>query len=124
MEAYLRDFAGGVSLATDMLCVIAVAIGGALTLAAVGKAIIERRFNQVEHRRSIVLRFGRWIILALEFSLGGLIARTTIAPTWDDLGQLAAIGAIRVGLSFFLRRDLERFASDGGALHPSRDPRG
>ena len=32
-----------------------------------------------------------------------------IAPTWDDIGQLAAIAAIRTFLNYFLERDLEAF---------------
>lgn len=33
--------------------------------------------------------------------------RTAIAPTWNDIGPLAAIAVIRTGLNFFLERDLE-----------------
>jgi len=32
--------------------------------------------------------------------------RSAIAPTWDDIGQLAAIAAIRTFLNYFLERDL------------------
>jgi len=34
-------------------------------------------------------------------------ARTAIAPTWDQIGQLAAIAAIRTGLNYFLNKDVE-----------------
>ncbi|PNU04016.1 DUF1622 domain-containing protein [Novosphingobium guangzhouense] len=60
-------------------------------------------------RRRIWMNFAQWIILALEFALGADIIRTAIAPTWDDVGKLAAIAAIRTGLSFFLERDIEAF---------------
>jgi uncharacterized membrane protein len=33
--------------------------------------------------------------------------RTVIAPTWQEIGQLAAIALIRTFLNFFLERDLE-----------------
>lgn len=32
---------------------------------------------------------------------------TAIAPSWDQIGQLAAIAAIRTGLGFFLERDID-----------------
>lgn len=60
-------------------------------------------------RRRIWMNFAQWIILALEFALGADIIRTAIAPSWDDVGKLAAIAAIRTGLSFFLERDVEAF---------------
>ena len=31
---------------------------------------------------------------------------TAIAPTWEDIGRLAAIAAIRTFLNFFLERDI------------------
>ncbi|HUD29015.1 MAG TPA: DUF1622 domain-containing protein [Novosphingobium sp.] len=58
-------------------------------------------------RREAWMRFARWILLSLEFALGADIIRTAIAPTWDDIGKLAAIAAIRTGLGFFLERDIE-----------------
>ncbi|WP_254684347.1 DUF1622 domain-containing protein [Edaphosphingomonas haloaromaticamans] len=70
-------------------------------------------------RRAIWLRFATWILLALEFALGADIIRTAVAPTWDDIGKLAAIAAIRTGLSYFLERDIESVgeppATGGGA---------
>jgi hypothetical protein len=58
-------------------------------------------------RRAVWLRFAGWILLSLEFALGADIIRTAIAPTWDDVGKLGAIAAIRTFLGFFLGRDLE-----------------
>jgi uncharacterized membrane protein len=71
--------------------------------------LVRRAFGRAGHqtRRMIWMRFAQWIILALEFALGADIIRTAIAPTWDDVGKLAAIAAIRTFLSFFLERDIE-----------------
>ncbi len=71
-------------------------------------------------RRRIWMNFAQWIILALEFALGADIIRTAIAPTWDDVGKLAAIAAIRTGLSFFLERDIEAFGP--GEKKPEAGP--
>jgi uncharacterized membrane protein len=41
------------------------------------------------------------------------VVRTVIAPTWMEIGQLAAIALIRTFLNFFLERDLEAAAKAG-----------
>jgi uncharacterized membrane protein len=46
--------------------------------------------------------------LALEFDLAADILRTAVAPTWNDIGQLAAIVVLRTALSFFLRLKIEK----------------
>jgi uncharacterized membrane protein len=35
------------------------------------------------------------------------IVRSAISPSWEQIGQLAAIAAIRTFLSYFLERDLK-----------------
>ena len=52
------------------------------------------------------LRFGRWLMLALEFQVGADILRTAVAPTWNAIAQLAAIVVIRTVLNYFLARDI------------------
>lgn len=53
------------------------------------------------------LRFGTWLALALEFQLGADILATTIAPTLEELAQLALIAVIRTFLNYFLGKELE-----------------
>ena len=52
------------------------------------------------------LRFGVWLAIALEFQLGADIVATTVAPTFEDLGKLGTIAAIRTFLNFFLNQEL------------------
>lgn len=68
------------------------------------------------------LQFGRWLALALEFELGADILRTAITPTWAEIGQLAAIAAIRTGLNYFLQQEIDRAARPGPAIAPQRSP--
>lgn len=58
-------------------------------------------------KEDIRLRFGRWLLLALELLLGADILRTAVAPTWSEIGQLAAIAAIRTVLNYFLQREID-----------------
>ena len=52
------------------------------------------------------LRLGRWLSLALEFELAADILRTAIAPSWDEIGKLAAIVVLRTLLNYFLEREI------------------
>jgi uncharacterized membrane protein len=56
------------------------------------------------------LRLARWLAVALEFTLAADILRTAVAPSWDDIGKLAAIAALRTLLNFFLQREIESAA--------------
>jgi uncharacterized membrane protein len=107
MEAVLREFASNIALAAELVCVLTVALGAALTLVRVAVVLARGKALDPASRRAIFVGFAGWIILALEFALGADIARTAIAPTWDDIGQLAAIAAIRTALNYFLEKDVE-----------------
>ena len=63
---------------------------------------LERALNHLRFFRS----FAGWLVLALEFLLAADILKTAISPTWTDIGQLAAIAAIRTFLNYSLAHDL------------------
>lgn len=54
----------------------------------------------------IRLSLGRFLTLGLEFQLAADILRTAAAPTFSQIGQLAAIATIRTALNYFLRREV------------------
>ena len=54
------------------------------------------------------IKLGHSLSLGLEFLIGADILKTAVAPSWNDIGQLAAIIAIRTVLNFFLTRELEQ----------------
>ncbi len=56
---------------------------------------------------SIRLNLGKSLAIALELLLGADILKTAIAPTWNEIGQLAAIAALRTALNYFLERELK-----------------
>ena len=61
-----------------------------------------RSFNSVQASR---LELGHSFSLALGFLIGASILKTILAPTWSDIGQLAAIIAILTNLNYFLLHD-------------------
>ncbi|HET6562345.1 MAG TPA: DUF1622 domain-containing protein [Marmoricola sp.] len=52
------------------------------------------------------LSLGRFLALGLEFQLASDVLHTAIAPTFEELGKLAAVAAIRTALNFFLAREI------------------
>jgi uncharacterized membrane protein len=85
-----------------MLCV-AVGLARTLWLAATNF----RHLNDPDVLGQLRVSFGSWLVLALEFQLGSDILSTTIAPSFEELGQLAIIAAIRTLLNYFLQKDLD-----------------
>ena len=73
----------------------------------------------IEHQnQSLRIRFGSSLTVALELLLAADILATAIAPTWDDIGKLAAIATLRTALNYFLERELknsEASPADQGA---------
>lgn len=104
METILREFAACVSMGCEVLALLAIA-AGAVEAALRAPSLVTHPGDHAIKTTAWV-RLARWLLLALEFALAADIADTAIAPTWDDIGQLAAIAAIRTLLNLFLKRDL------------------
>ena len=104
MEEWLRLVTKDVVVIIDAMALIIVAIGSAEAfftgLRAAFPAPAHRRF------REILVRYGRWLVAGLTFQLAADIVETSIAPSWQEVGQLGAIAVIRTFLNFFLERDL------------------
>lgn len=94
----------------------------------IGLAAIEATYRAVslyfffrqspeESKENIRLRLGRWLALALEFELAADILRTAIAPTWSEVGLLAAIVVLRTVLNFFLQMEIEKAAQNKTATN-------
>ncbi len=52
------------------------------------------------------LRLGRWLVAGLTFQLAADILETAVTTSWEEVGRLAAIAAIRTFLNYFLERDI------------------
>ncbi len=85
---------------------------GAVVIAAgvvVALAGLVRYFAYSEGRSftPIRLSFARYLTLALELQLAADILSTSIAPTWERIGKLAAIAVIRTALNYFLSQEMK-----------------
>ena len=55
---------------------------------------------------SVRLTLGRFLALGLEFQLASDVLRTAVAPSFRELGQLAAVAAIPTALNYFLGKEI------------------
>lgn len=103
MQAALEQLAAAASFALEAVAILVILYGA-------GEAVLDivtaTRGRTTITRRAIWLHFARWLLIGLEFALAADIVATVVAPTWDDLGQLAAIAGIRTFLNVFLERDI------------------
>ena len=110
VEELFAEGATVAALVMDAVVVVLLVFGAMEALFAL---LFRRNGSPASHlRRQVWLGFAVWIVLALEFALAADIIRTAIAPSWEAIGQLAAIAAIRTLLNWFLMRDIEGQAKE------------
>lgn len=106
----------------DVLVRLVEAAGAAVIFIGAAIAFVRFVVAGLRHRNayaftSVRLGLGRFLVLGLEFQLASDILRTAVAPGFRELGQLAAVAAIRTALNFFLGREIkeEREQLEGAA---------
>lgn len=62
---------------------------------------------------AVRLSFARFLALALELQLAADILSTAVAPSWDQIGKLAAIAVLRTALNFFLGKEIRDTEHEG-----------
>ena len=111
MEELFKSVANRIALGVELAAALLIAYGA---IEAIVDLLRPRRESApakpFHKRRQVFLRFGVWLLLALEFELAADIVRSAISPTWSDIGQLGAIAAIRTVLNYFLERDIREFS--------------
>ena len=70
------------------------------------------RIEREEKLSQVRLDLGKALALSLEFLLAADIAATAVSPSWNAVGKLAAISAIRTFLNFFLEREVRLLAKE------------
>ena len=106
MEELFRAIAQTAQLLIEGIALLVVSYGAAEGLIRLLKLAVRPSATHGA-RKEIWRRFGTWLLLGLEFALAADIIASIVSPTWQDIGQLAAIAVIRTFLNFFLERDLQ-----------------
>jgi uncharacterized membrane protein len=103
MEEAIKDAVEAVVPVVEGIGAAVIVVGVVVTFAM--WVLSELRVRPVAYEK-VRLLLGRYLALGLEFALGADILATAVSPSWDDIGQLAAIAGIRTALNYFLAREL------------------
>jgi uncharacterized membrane protein len=102
---------GRVQASVEWLRLFVEALGALVIAAGVVVVVLALLRHLVTDRGGsfipIRLSFARYLTLALELQLAADILSTSVAPTWDRIGKLAAIAVIRTALNYFLSKELQ-----------------
>ena len=60
----------------------------------------------------IRIQLGKYLALGLEFLVGKDIIESIVRPSWDDLGKLAALIALRTAVTFMLSWELKEIKQE------------
>ena len=112
MEELFKTFAGTIAILVEGIAALFIAIGAAEALWSLVLSVHVACRAGVKRRKEIWVQFAIWLLLALEFELAADVLRTAISPTWDDVGMLAAIAAIRTVLNYFLEKDIDKYMAE------------
>src|SRR4029079_5087798 len=106
MERWLIAITEDAVLVINGMALIVIVFG--TVQAFLGSVRLAFAANYPESRR-LPQRFGRLLVAGLTFQPAADILQTSVAPSWDELGKLAAVAIIRTALNYFLEHDLQNF---------------
>ncbi|CAA9524319.1 MAG: hypothetical protein AVDCRST_MAG85-3093 [uncultured Solirubrobacteraceae bacterium] len=96
--------------AVDVAVLVIEVLGALIIVAGVGRVTVPAvlgalnpAWGNIEDAR---LSLARALLLGLEFEVAADVLATAIAPTFTEIGKLAAVAAIRTVLGLVLSREL------------------
>jgi uncharacterized membrane protein len=105
-EAWLGSVVQWLILLVEGAAALIIFAGAVLAFGRSIEALVTR--SKADPFVRIRLTLGRFLVLGLEFQLASDLLRTAMAPSFEQIGKLAAVAAIRTALNFFLEREIRR----------------
>jgi uncharacterized membrane protein len=105
MEEIAKNITLTVSHAVEILAALIIGVAVLQVLWSYANSFLKQ--NYAISKEAIRIQFGSSVAVALELMLGADVLATAVAPSWDELGKLAAIAVIRTALNYFLERELK-----------------
>ncbi|UXA19974.1 DUF1622 domain-containing protein [Mycobacterium sp. SMC-4] len=121
-ESVLRDVIDLMVRFIEGCGAVVIMIGAVVAIAKFAVALVRR---DIAAFSSVRLTLGRFLVLGLEFQLAADVLRTAISPSFEEIGKLAAIAAIRTLLNYFLNREIAQEQREIEAMrnpHPAGPP--
>lgn len=105
----LHSLVQSVNLAISLLGTIVVIWGILEAITGFFSAKISPKTkNPISESEIIRQRLGAHLLLGLEIFIAADIISSVVSPSWQKIGMLAAIVAIRTVLSYFLRMEVKQ----------------
>lgn len=105
IEGQVRAGVEWLRLSVEALGAAVIAVGIVIAIVGLaGHALTARGTSFTPIR----LAFARYLTLALELQLAADILSTSVSPTWERIGKLAAIAVIRTALNYFLSEEIKQ----------------
>ena len=105
-----------------IVSIVISALGGLIVVWGVLEAVVgflrmklAPRRNHLAESEGVRQRLGAHLLLGLEVFIAGDIISSVVSPSWEKVGILAAIVAIRTVLSYFLKMEVKQ---TGGPQRP------
>lgn len=118
VESLIKNLTLYLARFVEMSAALVIGIASVRALGSYFLDLVRGKATEVP-KEEIRLALGRSLALALEFELGADILKTAVAPTWNDIGLLAAIAVLRTALNYFLERELRNSAETNAAARTS-----
>lgn len=103
-QEQVQSYVEWLRLFVEALGALVIAAGIVVVVVGLVRHALARRGDNFSPIR---LAFARYLTLALELQLAADILSTSVAPTWDRIGKLAAIAVIRTALNYFLNKEIQ-----------------
>ncbi len=114
MDIWVTKVLAAIAIVVEIGIGVIISFAVLETLVRVAKVFLTQRRSAEKLKDEIRLNLGRWLALSLELALAADILRSIIAPTWQEIGQLAAIIALRTLLNYFLAKEIEQASREEG----------
>ena len=115
LEPWLKLLIGYLASAAEIAAAFVIGMGIFRSTVAYASGLFKRSRSvssgESPHRastESIRLQLGRVLTLGLEFTVAADILRTAVAPTREDILNLAAIVLLRTLLNYFLEQEIRQ----------------
>lgn len=96
-------------LGVETIGAVVIAVGIVAAVATLVRRLRAKDTSMMQTSRHVLAHY---LAIALEFQLAADILSTAVAPSWEQIGKLAAIAVIRTALNFFLTREMREQTPD------------
>ena len=105
MNQWMTVIARNMIAVIHTMALVPVTFGTVQAFATSPRALL-RPSATVRRFRPAYVQYGRWLLGGLRFQQAVDIIETAFAPSWKEIGRLAAISVIRTFVNFFLEPDM------------------